>query len=241
MDHREAIDTYAPDRYLLGQLSAAEADAFEEHYFDCLTCAADVRVGMSLMEGGRRLVREEAVAPAPAPVVEIETRRRRGVRWIPAAAAAAVIALLGNVGVLMRMQNAVPRIIVGGAFFTGETRKELTPPQTILLPDEATTMLSVDIAPDRPYERYEARVVRGDEIVHDVSLTPADIADTVNIPLPDPGPGTYDLVIIGLNPAGETEIVRHQFEVKRPNKAVHSRRERWLNLPIVRVHSAQAA
>src|SRR5215213_4599726 len=106
MEHTDAIETNAPDRYLLGQLSAAEADAFEDHYFDCPVCTEDVRIGMSFMDGGRRLVRE--VAPVPekvAPVIPIDSRRRTAAKWFPATAAAAVLAILGNVGLLMRMQS----------------------------------------------------------------------------------------------------------------------------------------
>ncbi|HEY6139752.1 MAG TPA: zf-HC2 domain-containing protein [Thermoanaerobaculia bacterium] len=43
MEHTEAIDTYAAEGYLLGELSDAERTAFEEHFADCDTCFADVK------------------------------------------------------------------------------------------------------------------------------------------------------------------------------------------------------
>ena len=225
MEHAEAFETNAPDRYLLGQLSAAEADAFEEHYFDCTTCAEEVRLGMSFLEAGRRLVREtrEPAAPVPAvPVVAIESdpRRRRGFRWIPAAAVAATLALAGNVAVLMRMQSAVPKLGLiadnPDVLFVGETRNAESKPQMLKIPQGATGLLPIEVPPqDPPYPRYEARVLRGDEVLHTYPVDPALLAETVKIPLPDPGPGTYGLVIVGIRPAGENEIVRHTFVVTR--------------------------
>ena len=86
MDHAEATAANAVDRYLLGELSAAEADALEEHYFDCVDCAEELRVGMRFMNGGRGLARE-AAAPETAKVVRIEERRPRRRAWLPAAVA----------------------------------------------------------------------------------------------------------------------------------------------------------
>lgn len=45
MDHDEAIRTHAAERYLLGELSEQEQEAFEVHYFECGHCAEEVRLG----------------------------------------------------------------------------------------------------------------------------------------------------------------------------------------------------
>lgn len=228
MEHAEAFETNAPDRYLLGQLSAAEADAFEEHYFDCTTCAEEVRLGMSFLEAGRRLVREPrepAAPPAPAaPVVPIDSHpRHRGFRWIPAAAVAAMLAIPVNIGLLMRMQTAVPVPTLSVIYtdpaeaphFVGPTRTDRKAP-TLKLPEGTTGVVSVEVPPPRtPSSRYEARVLRGGKAVVRYPFTHTMIEDTMFIPIPDPGPGTYDLTIVGIEPAGENEIVRHTFVVKR--------------------------
>ena len=43
MNHVDAIQLRAAERYALNQLSAPEAEAFEEHFFSCTECAEEVR------------------------------------------------------------------------------------------------------------------------------------------------------------------------------------------------------
>src|SRR5262245_48542972 len=82
MDHLEATALGATERYVLGTLGESEREAFEEHFFDCLECAEDVRAAAALLAGARSLpeapgerlgdiARKRAAAPAQ--------RRRRPV------------------------------------------------------------------------------------------------------------------------------------------------------------------
>lgn len=48
MDHRNALETRASERYLLGEMREQERFEFEAHYFSCETCADDVRAGVAL-------------------------------------------------------------------------------------------------------------------------------------------------------------------------------------------------
>src|SRR5689334_5985411 len=84
MQHEEAVETLASERYLLGEMNDAERDSFEEHFFSCAVCAEDVRAGATLRDGVR--VGLARVAP---------TRRAA---WRPAVAipwaAAATLALV---------------------------------------------------------------------------------------------------------------------------------------------------
>jgi len=50
MDHSEAVNQMAAERYLLGELPPELRDAFEEHMFDCPECAFDIRAGVTFVD-----------------------------------------------------------------------------------------------------------------------------------------------------------------------------------------------
>src|SRR4051812_2149287 len=76
MNHDEAIQSMAAERYILDDLEPTDRDAFEEHFFDCTECTADVRDAAKVAGGVRTATR---VVPA-----------RHYSRWAAAAAGAAV-------------------------------------------------------------------------------------------------------------------------------------------------------
>ncbi len=49
----------ATERYLLDEMNDAEREAFEEHYFDCAVCAANVLDGASLIVVLRKSRRDD--------------------------------------------------------------------------------------------------------------------------------------------------------------------------------------
>ena len=59
MEHSEVMDRQIGERYLLDELSAAEAEQFEAHYFSCSECAADLEAGELLIENARYIFQEE--------------------------------------------------------------------------------------------------------------------------------------------------------------------------------------
>lgn len=64
MDHKQAIDTQAPERYVFGELAGKERDDFEEHLADCSRCLDDLRMTESFAANTRAVFREEALATA---------------------------------------------------------------------------------------------------------------------------------------------------------------------------------
>ena len=54
MDHREAVDTLAMERYLLEEMTGEERDAFEAHVFSCAECAEDARLAAMMRDGAAR-------------------------------------------------------------------------------------------------------------------------------------------------------------------------------------------
>ncbi|WP_109486882.1 zf-HC2 domain-containing protein [Occallatibacter savannae] len=51
MDHKEALESMAVERYLLGELSPAQNESFEQHAISCDECAIDLRICKILLHG----------------------------------------------------------------------------------------------------------------------------------------------------------------------------------------------
>src|ERR1700739_2935578 len=53
MNHNEAVREQAVERYLLGELPEDARARFEEHFFDCALCAADLKDGAIFVDALR--------------------------------------------------------------------------------------------------------------------------------------------------------------------------------------------
>jgi hypothetical protein len=67
MNHNEAVSAGSVERYLLGQLSASETQEFEEHFFDCVECAADLRAGAMFEDNARAVFLEQRAVAGLSP------------------------------------------------------------------------------------------------------------------------------------------------------------------------------
>lgn len=61
MEHTEAIDTGAAERYALGEMNENERDLYEEHFFDCADCADEVKAATLFLENAEAVAREDDV------------------------------------------------------------------------------------------------------------------------------------------------------------------------------------
>jgi hypothetical protein len=97
MDHEEALRIQAPEKYLLGEFSDPERDQFEEHFFSCQACAAEVRAGAVFEANARAVFADEArrsfAAKAAARSV-MEVSWRDWLRLRPVMAASWAVSLL---------------------------------------------------------------------------------------------------------------------------------------------------
>lgn len=90
MRHDEAVEAYAAERYILGELPDSERDGFEAHYFECVDCASDIRVLSQLKEGARAALAVKAPRKEPA----LSWRDRWAMLWFQPSMAFAAIAAL---------------------------------------------------------------------------------------------------------------------------------------------------
>ncbi len=99
MEHGQVERNHTVERYLLDELSEADRSRFEEHYFSCESCAAEVKAGTAFVAN------LEAVLVEPESVRNASREQRKpwwAFQWptwnfAPLAAAASMAMLLGVV------------------------------------------------------------------------------------------------------------------------------------------------
>jgi hypothetical protein len=114
MEHNEAVQTLAVEKYLLDEFDSGEREAFEDHFFSCHACAEELQATAALLDRGKELFAREPMsyverAPQPAAAETTPERanlgpgRRDRLGWLgwlrPAIAAPAMALLLLVVGV----------------------------------------------------------------------------------------------------------------------------------------------
>jgi len=57
MDHDEALQLQAAEKYVLGELPPSQRDEFEEHFFECQECALDVKAVAEFVDNARAVWR----------------------------------------------------------------------------------------------------------------------------------------------------------------------------------------
>jgi hypothetical protein len=165
MTHDLAITKQSAARYLLGELTPTERDEFEEHYFDCVECAQDVRAGAMLRSNAKAVLAERT-----APETERAGKREswwqrlfsvRGPVLAPYAVAAALALVTTWQGLVIipgLKSESEPQLVVTAAL-RGTVRGS---DQTIVVPKDARFFqVTLDVNPDAPFAAYECAIVRG--------------------------------------------------------------------------------
>jgi len=229
MDHNEAIQNMAAERYLLDELTPEEREAFEQHVFDCPECAFDLRAGSAFITEARaqlpELVLQSSLAP-PSPVAP-PARKSRWSFWLqPAFAVPAFAVLLAfiayqNISVIPGLQRAAvePRIVHSTAIHIG-TRGSA---HTAITADRTEGLaLSIELPQTSSYASYVFALYdpSGKQVwTHTVPGPAPDSADAgiVSIVIPGSGllEGSYTLAISATTPQNtRVEIDRRVLDVQ---------------------------
>jgi hypothetical protein len=186
MEHSEATESMASARYLLGELTDEERNAFEEHYFGCGECAADVRSGSSMIDSIRS---NRSVAAAPP-------KRLSYLPWLVAAAASIAAAFFGIQNTALK-QDSAPHVLRSYSLLTAGTRGAN---ETVIQDPNNPFVLFVDIPPDPPHTQYRVDIVDSSgRAVVSVPVSTEEARDTVTVYVP-PGllqSGKYTVVTTG--------------------------------------------
>jgi hypothetical protein len=209
MTHAAAVATHAVERYLLDEMTELERHRFEEHYFGCQECAADLRGGTLMREGVAAGMLGPAAAPAvkePATVTPFRPRKA----WSPSVvlpwAAAAMLALAVGYQSLfvvpgLRDQLTAPQVLSPVTLRAASRGAE---PQ--VRRSSGPTTFALDLS----------GVQAGTRLTYDLRTAGGDIAATGSAEAPSPGtpllllipgtafaaPGSYVLTVRADGPSG---------------------------------------
>jgi hypothetical protein len=128
MNHNEAVQQMAAERYLLDELTGGVRDEFEEHLFDCPKCAFEVRAGTAFVDEAKLQLPGIATESA-AKEKAGKAGERRGFSWwrpvfaVPVFATLLIVVGYQNLVTIPAFRNAEnqPRIVALGPL-SGATR-----------------------------------------------------------------------------------------------------------------------
>ena len=228
MNHEEAVLLKAPERYILGELSPEDREQFEEHYFDCLECASDIRALARFRNVSRLVMEEDPLAGVPA----TEPRPQRAwLAWLRPAFAVPAITLLAAI-VVFQATVTIPALKerakgqgVGQVYESsfrvqGNTRGEHT--SKVSVRPEESFALDFDFTPSRKFTSYKGVVIDASGAAietFDIAGEEANKELHLVIRGAKLRAGNYDLLFSGMNGASRPdpkadEVQRISFTVE---------------------------
>ncbi len=225
MDHNEAVEQMATERYLLDELSPELREAFEEHLFDCKECTLDLRSAAAFVDGAKAQLPEIAAPIAASPsrgTVQHTAKRRSWSSWLqPAFAMPAFACLLVLIGYqnlktipTLRAQMSEPRLLHWTSIHAG-TRGAAS--AAVTADRKQGAVLLIELPQDSTYtsfvfDLYDPQNKR--VWTHTVSAADAGVGGNGTLSLLIPGAGlqqgAYTIAITGLNAQGERSVIERQ-------------------------------
>jgi len=211
MEHTEAVNANAAERYLLRELTETEADSFEDHFFECRACGEEVREGTRMLEALREVVREDRKT-APPVVVSFEPRPPLRT-WLPAAVAAVLVVGFGLWWIVPRptqqdfTQDFTPLYLGGNSRGASD--------QPVVHVGHKNLLLQVDVTSPEPFPRYALTVrdSRGKPLATK-SVAASETENAVILLLRELPAGSYEVVIEGVREDGKrSKIAMRPFQV----------------------------
>jgi hypothetical protein len=222
MNHDEAIREQAVERYLLGELAEDARARFEEHFFDCAICAADLKTGTVFVDAMRA---DRQFAASPKPDLRIVPKRTSP--WlrpwlVPALAASLLVVAYQNILVLPSMRRAAavaqtPAVMNNVILANIDARGSDIP--KLAAPALGSFLISVDIPSKNDYASYICLLYNSSgERLWQMSITAQQAENTVSLRMPTEkaASGANELRVLGMPAAGGSpvEVGRYRFDLQ---------------------------
>jgi hypothetical protein len=223
MDHLDAEQIKAVERYVLNDLSVSEVEEFERHFFDCPQCSEELRALTIFQENARAVFAGEDPAPVPAMVTAPKSAAKwwqgfspqwsssRMASWAPAFAALLI-------GLFAGWASFHPREDVQ-ALYAHALYAQARGEETVVSPPAGA----------ESFELYLDKTWDGEYASYTAVLDDASGAEKFTLPLNAGAagdamrvlvkghrltPGKYVLVMRGNNSGKETELARFPFTLR---------------------------
>ena len=225
MNHQLAEQTQAVDKYLLNEMSETERLEFEAHYFECQTCADQLRQDVIAIDNLKQVLLDEQRETAEQRVSTATQARKNWLSWLRPATLVPAIAALA-LALVVGYQNFV--------YIPGLTRPQAL--ETVPIPSAARDSgpvvaidrrspmfnLSFDVDSPQAYPSYVCDFqTEGKGSIVQVNSGPRKVAAfTLEVLLPTSQfpPGHYVMI---LRPASQPETVLSRFSFAIQDKEPH--------------------
>lgn len=211
----------AAEKYLLEELTEDQRSQYEEHFFDCRECAADVESGAAFVDNAKAVFSEPQNERVRVAVAEKPAPGWRALFWpVPAGAAAALALLLGGPAAYLAFHE-LPRL--RSALAAAEALQPVSWHFLSVARSEGETVevtrgtrmvgLTLSRSSGRTFPHYRCEVTEagGRSVLSSVvPAPPAGDELRILIPVSRLGPGRYVLVLAGLeSPSGSSVAPDH--------------------------------
>ena len=210
MNHEQAVRGQAVERYVLGELTPEERDAFEGHYFDCSHCFEQVKLSAQFLHHAHEVLDPE---PEKGWLAAMLGDLRRPV----AAFATAALACAIGIGIFQQVQIAdLKRPRIEASFFLPATQKGAE--KSISVSRKSPLSLTVDFTPAAEFTSYRAQIIaESGKLKYTFPVRPSENAYSVTIGLlaGNLDAGKYTVVIEGLGRDGTpTKVGSGSFDLQ---------------------------
>lgn len=223
MDHQQAIEAMAVEKYLLQELAPEERDQFEEHFFDCQACATDLGATSAFMEAAQKEFRLNPVPkPALAPKGKPGLALLRPVAAWAALAASLLVIVYQNLIVYPHFESQIaelraPEILPSLSLVNGNSRGGQV--HQVTVGTGRPFLLLLDIPTEDRFTSYTCLLYSpSGALSWRLDVSPQLAKDTVSVRVPsaDRPAGDYTLVLQGNLDRGAVELQRDRFTLNQP-------------------------
>jgi hypothetical protein len=214
MTHLEAKQAMAVEKYLLGEMTAAQREEFEAHLFDCEECAADLKATAAFLDAAKDEFKRGGLPKTSRPE---RLRPVLDVLFRPAFLSGAfacllLVVLYQNILVLPKLKGQVdrlqsPEILAAITLIGANSRAGTTPARAVV--DGEALLLSFDVPPDGGYDAYSAQLLGpSGGILWSKPISAAQAQDTVSLRIPGQRweAGEYTLILQGSAPSATAAV-----------------------------------